>query len=117
MSSLMIIVTIILVGIGSFFLGRISTENQYSTINSLGVNIKNPKTQNPTKSQFSYSSQNITSPISQNSGVYVASKNGKLYYRVGCGASNRILPQNQVFFDTETEAQSAGYEASNNCTP
>jgi hypothetical protein len=48
---------------------------------------------------------------------YVASKNGKLYYRVGCGSSSRIKEENKVFFDSMQSAEQAGFQASESCTP
>ena len=41
-------------------------------------------------------------------GSFVASVNGKYYYPVGCSYANRIKPENQIFFQTEAEAQSHG---------
>lgn len=48
------------------------------------------------------------SPYSKTGGAFVASVNGKYYYPVGCSYANRIKPENQIFFQTEAEAQNRG---------
>lgn len=49
-------------------------------------------------------------------GNFVASKNGAKFYPVTCKSASRIKPENQIFFATETEATSRGYELSDQCT-
>ncbi len=46
---------------------------------------------------------------------YVSSKNGKLYYPINCGASNRILLENRIYFSTRNEAIKSGYKLSSSC--
>ncbi len=58
------------------------------------------------------SQKNTPTPI-QTSGAYVASKNGKNYYKVSC--SNRIKEENKVYFTTIDDAKKAGYTASATC--
>jgi len=41
---------------------------------------------------------------------YVASKNSKLYHRVGSSAANRISPANKVYFQSKAEAESKGFQ-------
>jgi endonuclease/exonuclease/phosphatase family metal-dependent hydrolase len=43
---------------------------------------------------------------------FVASRQGHVYYRVGCDAARRISPANVISFTTEAEAQQAGYRRS-----
>jgi len=40
---------------------------------------------------------------------FVASKNGKKYYKVDSAAGERIAPQNRVYFADETAAAAAGF--------
>jgi hypothetical protein len=44
-----------------------------------------------------------------NGAKFLASKRGKKYYPVYSAAAERIVPKNRVYFETETEAQLAGY--------
>ena len=46
---------------------------------------------------------------------YVASKNGKMYYPLGCASAKRIKPENEVWFSTENEAIKSGYTKSSMC--
>lgn len=45
----------------------------------------------------------------------VASKTGTKYYLAWCGGAERILPENQVWFDTPALAEAAGYTSAANC--
>lgn len=45
-------------------------------------------------------------------GRFVASVNGKKYYRPSCPEVRRIKEENKVWFDSETEAKETGYEPS-----
>lgn len=46
---------------------------------------------------------------------FVASKNGKLYYGANCSGAKRILPKNQVWFDTSDQAEKLGYTLAASC--
>ena len=48
-------------------------------------------------------------------GTYMASKNGTKYYLPTCSSSNRIKPENRVWFATKAEAEAAGYGPASNC--
>lgn len=48
-------------------------------------------------------------------GQYVASKNGKLYYTVGCKAGNRLSEKTKIYFNSADEAMSAGYSPAPSC--
>ncbi len=110
---------VILVALGSFFLGRISISTQehekVHIVNNIGQGTEEVKYIASSQTPKSVSASNTNS--SSSSRVYVASKNGKLYYRIGCGASSRILESNQVFFQTEMQARDAGFSPSASCTP
>ena len=49
----------------------------------------------------------------------VVSKNStsKKYHYASCASGKKILPENQIWFDTETLAQQAGYTLAGNCQP
>ncbi|MEK7453194.1 MAG: hypothetical protein AAB614_03090 [Patescibacteria group bacterium] len=44
---------------------------------------------------------------------FVASKNGKTYYRISC--SNRIKDENKIYFETEENAKKSGLIRSKTC--
>lgn len=46
---------------------------------------------------------------------FVASKQGKKYFPVDCGTAKAIKEENKVYFGSESEAVSAGYERSLTC--
>jgi len=50
-----------------------------------------------------------------NNGMYVASKNGKMYYKNDCAAVKRIKDENKIWFRTEDEAIGFGYIKSKTC--
>lgn len=47
--------------------------------------------------------------------MYVASKNGKLYYRIGCSGAGRIKEENKIYFKTKEDAEKFGYTLSSSC--
>lgn len=46
---------------------------------------------------------------------FIASKQGKKYFPVDCGTAKAIKEENKVYFGSEEEAKSAGYERSLTC--
>lgn len=42
-------------------------------------------------------------------GLFVASKNSKVYHWPWCAAAKKIKPENQIWFKNEAEAKAAGY--------
>jgi hypothetical protein len=109
------ILIVILVGIGSFYLGRLSKE---STSNSLKIeytgqeaNIMSSGVLNPYISPDSSKSSNKT----QNSGEYFASNRGSKYYPINCSAGKNIKLENRIYFKTAIEAEKSGYQLSSSC--
>lgn len=45
-------------------------------------------------------------------GLFVASKNSKLYHWPWCAPAKKIKPENQIWFKNEAEARAAGYSPS-----
>ena len=102
---------IIGVGVGSFGLGRISVSNNTVKGNNMAIKqtegspeVKNIKDANIPTNQAQSAER-----------VYVASKNGKMYYNIGCGGAKRIKPENEVWFSTKEEAEKSGYALSTTC--
>ena len=104
---------ILIVGFGSFFLGRLSVTSQNIGISS-DNNLTTSKYNSNYQAKYTESKLQSTASSSQE-GKYLASKNGKLYYTASCKASNRIKPENRVWFGTESDAIEAGYSKSSSC--
>jgi hypothetical protein len=107
---ILVVIIVILVGLVSFELGRLSKENS-----SRGIKIQ-------------YTDQNINQPanvvsaftqtqnITNNSGkTFFASSKGSKYYTISCSAGKTIKQENRIYFTTGEEAQVAGYTLSSSC--
>jgi len=103
------LIIIISVGISSFFLGRISSGIKEGEREGELLISENDK-----GIQYIDSSNEISTE-SQIEKRYVASKNGKMYYSLGCSGAKRIKPENEVWFSTKEEAEKSGYSLSSLC--
>ena len=116
---IMTVLIVILVGIVSFELGRLSKETNFPGIKIL-------------QTQEEYSNQiendNDTVPITTNAKTsqiiqeynfpgktFFASNKGSKYYSLGCSAGKTIKRENRIYFATGEEAQMAGYTLSSSC--
>ncbi len=102
------VLLIIMVGISSFGLGRMS----------VGEEGKNPiKTEY--FSQNNTESRNIASPSqvieSLSTGEVVASRNGSKYHLPWCSGAQRMNEENKIWFTSIEEAKLAGYTPAANC--
>ena len=117
---ILIVLIVILVGIASFELGRLSKENasnglkiedsgQEANVIASGVNSSNRTN--------SRTNPNLGVDLNTNSSgkSFFASKKGKKYYSVDCSAGKTIKETNKIYFSTREEAESAGYELSSAC--
>lgn len=59
----------------------------------------------------------VEQPPVQSTGVYVGSIDSDKYHIPGCRHAEKILPQNEIWFDTEEEAVAAGYSPCGTCKP
>ncbi len=57
--------------------------------------------------------KNILIPKSSKKFLFVASKNGKTYYKISC--KNRIKDKNKIYFKSEEEAKKIGLKRSKTC--
>lgn len=103
---------IILVGISSFGLGRLSVQDFSSKDKGIAIQGSSIKISPETPKPFSYVALNS---INTNPHNYVASKNGKLYYSAECAGAKRIKPENQVWFEGSMDAEKSGYVLSKSC--
>jgi hypothetical protein len=101
------------VGIGSFSLGRLSISNNYVNKDSdILITEDNLEIDFKEKTIIDNGNNSESSlPIKR----YVASKNGKMYYSLGCSGAKRIKPENEIWFNTEEDAKKSGYTKSTTC--
>ncbi|OHA46531.1 MAG: hypothetical protein A2541_00300 [Candidatus Taylorbacteria bacterium RIFOXYD2_FULL_36_9] len=98
-----IVLTIILVGLAGFGLGKLSALEkgrepiQIKKLNSLSSNI------------------NTSSPENTAVKLLVASKSGTKYHFPWCAGASQIADKNKIYFASYEEAQKAGYTPASNC--
>ena len=111
---ILIILIVILVGICSFFLGRLSNQSSNDGLkieyNGLEANALDSFASNTPNL-----AQNTSLDKTSNKGNYFASKKGKKFYSVTCSAGKTIKQENRIYFSSTTEATNAGYELSSSC--
>ncbi|MEK7588635.1 MAG: hypothetical protein AAB438_02340 [Patescibacteria group bacterium] len=129
---IMVILIVILVGLGSFGLGRLSKNDENKGIkieykgqsgNSLKGSENAVLGSNLSNSSLTFSPQELlvanpnlsTEESLSNMKQYFASKRGKKYYPTGCSAGKSIKAENRVYFDTSEQAEKAGYSLSTSC--
>ncbi|MFA6257469.1 MAG: hypothetical protein WC671_00455 [Candidatus Paceibacterota bacterium] len=101
----LVVIIVILVGLISFELGRLSKENDQG-----GLKIEYT---DPNLTQTA----NIISTVTNNKTGknFFASSKGSKYYSLGCSAGKTIKQENRVYFATGEEAEVAGYTLSSSC--
>jgi len=114
---ILVIFIIILIGLASFGMGRLSkSQNSGLRIEyeGQGANIINSmKEEDFLDADLSLNtSRNLTKT---NSGRFFASNRGSKYYSVGCSGGKTIKQENRIYFNTQEEIEAAGYELSSSC--
>jgi hypothetical protein len=104
---------IVIVGISAFMLGRLSL---YSTdgLNSPKMTLNSTNNLN-LKEALSNSKIAPSEVYTQGEKRYLASKNGKMYYSLGCSGANRIKDENKVWFSTAIDAEKSGFSFATSC--
>ena len=100
---------ILLVGLGSFGLGRLSKIEEvrepvridYGTQNQMGAE------------ESVAAAVSLSVPETQK--LFVASKNGNKYHHPWCSGAQRISEANKIWFDSKEEAENAGFTPAANC--
>lgn len=106
----MLIISIILLGVLSFGLGRLSANsNRGSFPVTLCEDDTTPSTTRPNEASV------VSTVYSQETGKYVGSKNGTVYHLPWCSGAKRISDENKVWFDSKASAEKAGYRPATNC--
>lgn len=116
------VVILILVGLGSFGLGRLSTREQLeglkieytrpdielrAQIPQISINSQNPQNDQKVAPEITESKVTVR--------TFFASKKGSKYYSASCGGGKTIKPENKIYFSSKEEAEGAGYELSSTC--
>lgn len=114
-------ILIFLVGISSFFLGKLSaredvdvpvviTEAPLPEVRGASASV--PETQaKALRSEANKPSE----PASAEQGMYVGSKNGTKFHLPWCSGAKRIAEANKIWFATKEEAIAKGYAPAANC--
>ncbi len=123
-----ILLLILLVGMGSFLLGRLSAVEEGGKKDlrirtnalpaSVGVSREggvsvDTKTPLPPRESASLPLDGTEKVGGQ--GMYVGSKNGQAYYLPWCGGVKRIKEENKVWFASKADAEAKGYKPAGNC--
>ncbi len=115
------VLIIILVGFGSFGLGRRSAREENKTpIRILAPEEQTaPPSDNLTAAAVQGDRQAVQGvariPRPSPNGLIVASKTGSKYYFPWCSGAKRIAEANKTWFSSEQEAQNAGLQRAANC--
>ncbi len=105
------LIIVILVGLGSFELGRLSKGTQSS-----GIKIEYPNgVFNQPANVVSFAQSNNATTATPTGKQFFASSRGSKYYSLGCSGGKTIKQENRVYFSTSAEAEAAGFELSSSC--
>lgn len=129
------VVLVLLVGIGSFGLGRLSLLGERGSVMESGPRVQlmgtssalAPKAATSTPPSFEggqaslkvikHEAAVVAAGVKEgeSNGPYVASKSGSKYYLTSCSGAKRIKEENKVFFRIKGDAIAAGYTPAANC--
>ena len=121
---------LLVIGIGSFGLGRLSVVGEATAANpttplvQLMASGTRPTPVTMTESSLERGQASLKnaaavvlseSPKPALTGPYVASKSGSKYYLVSCSGVKRIKEENKIFFASVHDAVASGYSPAANC--
>ena len=113
---IIVVLIVIMVGLGSFELGRLSKEND---LQGIKIEYSDPNLANGiTQTSNAISSAKVASLASSSNSTeksFFASSRGSKYYTISCSAGKTIKQENRIWFTTGEEAERAGYTLSNSC--
>ena len=122
-------IVVILVGIASFGLGRLSMEDMrmspplHTLTPHMSAQVVSGATSTlpiitkkvPEKPSTGTSKKDTESTSTVQKGQYVGSKNGSKYHLPWCGGAQRINEENKIWFADRIAAEKAGYTPATNC--
>ncbi len=100
------VIIVILVGLGSFGLGRLSNKPKNE-----GLRVEYTDKEASAIKSINSAQNNLKRP----NGIFFASSKGTKYYSLSCSGGKTIKQENRVYFNTREEAERAGYELSSSC--
>ncbi len=129
-----VFLAILLIGAGAFMIGRISVgeterKNELRIISPSNMTASFEQSQleansstgelkitsSGSTSRSSFKSHNQAANTEGESGMYVGSKNGKVYHLPSCPGAKRIKDVNKVWFKDKQDAKAYGYKPAPNC--
>ncbi len=111
---------LVLVGISSFGLGRLSVAPEAgiaaATVSS-ALSSEQGLQKAVVNTEIATNSATVTERTEVSNQVlpFVASKSGTKYHKVTCPGAKQIKVDNKIYFATPTEAKAAGYTPAANC--
>lgn len=112
--SLLLMFIILLVGAGSFGLGMIAEKEKIHFDNKESIADENQVL--ITSDVLLYNQKDMKEYSNLDERNFFASRNGTVYYPVGCLAGNRIAEENKIYFAQQQEAILSGFKQSTSCT-
>lgn len=115
---LFIALLIVLVGLASFGLGKLSVLEAQKT--PISITNQESVAYDAVENNASNQNNSIVQPVttastSTGQGTVFGSKSGTKYYYPWCSGANRIKPENRVWFPTIEAAKAAGLTPAANC--
>ncbi len=115
---ILIVTIIILVGLGSFGLGRLSKNppKEALKIEYSGEELSGSALESLNALKAPNTATNGPNSATSTQGHKVfASSRGSKYYPVGCSAGSSLSQANRIYFDSREAAEAAGYTLSSSC--
>ncbi len=117
---ILVVFILILVGTGSFELGRLSKgSNGPNSPSGVKIEYKDTITGGISQEASSIKALDDQTPVSANSTIqtktFFASSKGTKYYSPGCTGGQTIKPENKIYFTSKEQAEGAGYVLSTTC--
>ena len=111
------VIMVVLVGVGSFGLGRLSVQENIPAVNSTPsavLQALSPVTPAMTPTSVEVPTK-AAIPTVSGEGVMVASRSGTKYHLPSCPGAKQIKPENRIEFASRAAAEAAGYTPAANC--
>ena len=108
---LILVITIVLVALIGFGLGRLSVSKE----NKFPIRIEEPIQEANIISSVKTPGTTPAGGDAKKAALLVGSKNGRVYHFPWCSGAQRIKEENKIYFSSKEEAQKAGYRPAANC--
>lgn len=112
-----IILVVILVGVASFGLGRLSVESAAPSqaVEQTYASRESFEQAAAATGAITTDPETVVVEVIPAGGSYVASKNGTKYHLPSCPGAKQMSEANKIYFASKEEAASAGYQPAANC--